>query len=458
METKPTKNDLRSEGQSKRRIVSRTDQGRWKTKDARRSAFEILEVAAVDRIPHLLELKYEIMAQSPISYFRGAAPVMAHDLGPQPHAGIFNQICGDAHLRNLGAYAGIDGRLVFDINDFDETVRGPFEWDVKRLATSIHLSGRDVGQTEQQCRDAVRVFLRRYRKSIHLFAMMPVLELGHYQVHRQSELAAVAEVFSKAERSTPIHLRDKLTQPANDATSDKSGSRKSSNNKSKSESPATHRIFKSAPPQLVRLSDEEAAAVQDCVPIYVQTIEPERRHLLGRYRAVDFGFKVVGTGSIGLRDYCIYFEGNGPDDPLFLQIKQEVDSVWTGYLPEEARALNHPKPNGERVVDGQRAMQVQSDPFLGYTSISGRDYLVRQLNDHKGSVNLGALDADALCHYADLCGELLARGHARSGDPDALAGYIGNGPRFDKAIADFAKRYADQTEHDWKELQRLRQS
>ncbi len=193
------------------------------------------------------------------------------------------------------------------------------------------------------------------------------------------------------------------------------------------------------------------------MPAYLESIQPERRHLLSRYRATDFAFKVVGTGSVGLRNYVIYFEGNGPDDPLFLQIKQEVASAWAPYLPADAQSLNSAKSHGERVVNGQRAMQVQSDPFLGYTHMEGRDYLVRQLNDHKGSINLGTLDADSLDHFSDLSGELLARGHARSGDPHSLAGYIGNGPRLDKAIADFAKSYADQTEHDWHQLRKLRQ-
>ncbi len=212
---------------------------------------------------------------------------------------------------------------------------------------------------------------------------------------------------------------------------------------------------------------------------YLATIEPERRHMLSRYRPVDAAFKVVGTGSVGLRAYVVYFEGNGPLDPLFLQIKQEVASAWAPYLPADASAPESTAGDasaagkrgpasadaaasagaareGRRVVDGQRAMQVQSDPFLGYTMIDGRDFLVRQLNDHKGSVNLGTLDVELLDHYADLCGELLARGHARAGDPDALAGYVGHGDRFDVAVAAFAVKYADRTEEDWRALKKRR--
>ena len=208
---------------------------------------------------------------------------------------------------------------------------------------------------------------------------------------------------------------------------------------------------------LERLSGTDAGAVLASLDGYRETIEPERRHLLARYRPVDVAFKVVGTGSVGLRDYCVYFEGNGPGDPLFLQIKQEVASAWAPYLDAAETAATSALNQGARAVNGQRAMQVQSDPFLGYTRIDSRDYLVRQLNDHKGSVDTGGLDADTLAHYADLCGELLARGHARSGDPDALAGYIGHGSQLDKAIAAFAHAYADQTEHDWHELRKSRQ-
>lgn len=194
--------------------------------------------------------------------------------------------------------------------------------------------------------------------------------------------------------------------------------------------------------------------------IYQATLEPERRHLLGRYRPVDVAFKVVGTGSVGLRDYCIYFEGNGLNDPLFLQVKQEVASAWAPYLEADntgdARGDPRRRNEGTRVVNGQRAMQIQSDPFLGSTEIAGRSYLVRQLNDHKGSVDPTTLDSETLEHYADLCGELLARGHARSGDPDALAGYVGRGSQLDQAIAKFARSYADQTEVDWQELRRSR--
>ena len=199
---------------------------------------------------------------------------------------------------------------------------------------------------------------------------------------------------------------------------------------------------------LYRVTGAQAAAVLASLAAYREMLEPQRQHLLSLYRPVDVAFKVVGTGSVGLRDYCVYFEGNGPNDPLFLQIKEEPVSAYSSYLPD-----SHPAPhNGQRVAEGQRAMQVQSDPFLGWTRIAGRDYLVRQLNDHKGSIDLNDLAGGGLLAYGELCGELLARGHARSSDPLVIASYLGSGDGFAEAMAKFGSLYADQTEKDWKEL------
>ncbi len=464
-----SKKQQHSAGKGKRKQVARSSHARWKQAKGGRSAFGILREAAQDRLPHLMTLKYARMAASPFGYFRGAVPVMAYDLALEPQSGIFTQLCGDAHVRNLGAFAGPDGRLAFDINDFDETIRGPFEWDVKRMAASIHVAAREAGESEGDCRAAVRVFLHRYRRAMVVFAAMPIVEIARFQIHRGTELKAVADVFVKAERETPLRLRDALTEPAHANLRSKGPDKRSARTKGKpyvkaetrAAAPAMSseaRRFRSEPPILVRLSEVKAAPVLDAIVPYLKTIEPERRHLLSRYRPVDVAFKVVGTGSVGLRDYVIYMEGNGPDDPLFLQFKQEVASAWNTALETSRAPVEDAASEGRRVVRGQRAMQVQSDPFLGWTHMEGHDFMVRQLNDHKGSVDLGALDAESLEHYADLCGELLARGHARAGDPDQLSGYLGKGARFEKAIADFAKGYADQTETDWKELRRLRKN
>jgi len=246
-------------------------------------------------------------------------------------------------------------------------------------------------------------------------------------------VAPVHAALLKAERATPQHTLDQLTEPA----SAKSGA---------------PRRFKEVKPILTRVTASQAAAVLASLGPYREMLEPQRQHLLSFYRPVDVAFKVVGTGSVGLRDYCIYFEGNGPNDPLFLQIKEEPASGYAAYLPD-AKPDHH---NGKRVADGQRAMQLQSDPFLGWTHIGGRQYLVRQLNDHKGSIDLNDLVGDGLQAYAEVCGELLARGHARSSDPLVIAGYLGSGEGFVEALGKFGFLYADQTEKDWENLRRSR--
>jgi uncharacterized protein (DUF2252 family) len=433
------------------------------------SPLALLEAASAGRIPHLVALKYERMAASPFGYLRGAVPVMAFDLGRAPHTGLHVQLCGDAHVRNFGAYAGPDGRLVFDINDFDETIRGPFEWDLKRMATSILLAGREAGIKERLAKEAVSAFVRRYRKSIHVLATLPILEVARYQVHRDTSADPLAVVLNKAERATPLRNLQALTKPdrapvapvasSTTATVAATYTHEKSNPamepaaakpRDATEMPGTEpaRRFCAQPPLLVPLSADEAMPVLASLHAYTRTLQPERRHFLAGYRPIDVAFKVVGTGSVGLRDYCIYMQGNGPEDPLFLQVKEEAPSAWLPYVHARKSRVHQ----GKRVVDGQRAMQLQSDPLLGYTTIEGRDYLVRQLNDHKASIDPDRFDGEALEHYADLCGELLARGHARSAEAALLAGYIGKGTRFGDAVLAFAILYADQTERDWEEL------
>jgi len=255
---------------------------------------------------------------------------------------------------------------------------------------------------------------------------MPVIELARYQIHRLTTIEPVASILKTAERSTPSKSLAKLTEVVNGA-----------------------RRFRSEPPLLERVPAKEAEAVLASLGPYTRTLQPERRHFLAQYRPVDVAFKVVGTGSVGLRDYCVSFEGVARaegSDPLFLQVKEETASAYAAYLPEGSVGHSH---QGHRVVDGQRAMQLTSDPFLGYTTLEGRDYLVRQLNDHKAALEIEALTPQGLSGYADLCGELFARGHARAGDPVAIAAYLGNSDRFDRAILELARTYADKTERDW---------
>jgi len=418
-------------GQARRKQVGRQEHSTFNPKARKTPPLALLQCSMRGRIPALIQLKYELMAATPFGYFRGAVPVMAADLSALPSTGLLSQLCGDAHVRNLGAYAAPDGRLVFDINDFDETIRGPFEWDLKRMAASVTLAGRAIGQKDSCARDAVEKCIASYCSLTHRFARMTVLEVASYQVHRIGQAAPVHNALLQAERSTPQHTLETLTEPA------------------KSAAP---RRFKQNPPMLTRVTGTQAASVLASLDPYREILLPERQHFLSFYRPVAVAFKVVGTGSVGLRDYCIYFEGNGPADPLFLQIKEEPDSAYTAYLPD-AHPARH---NGQRTAEGQRAMQFASDPFLGWTQIRGRQFLVRQLNDHKGSIDLTDLAGGGLEAYAEVCGELLARGHARSGDPLALAGYLGSGDGFAQALAKFGGLYADQTEKDWEDLRRSR--
>jgi len=456
-------------GQARRKQVGRQQHNELKPKARKSSALDLLARSMHGRVPALIQLKYKLMTASPFGYFRGAVPVMAADLAVLPSTGIVCQLCGDAHVRNLGAYAAPDGRLVFDINDFDETIRGPFEWDLKRMAASLVLAGRGSGHKEASACQAVEKFVARYAAQMRAFARMPSLEVGRYQVHRLGQVEPVLDALLKAERATALHTLEQLTEPTSSsikknppdfaqhftklgapslrlASGARVGNLKSTSDWIKN---GEHR-FKEIKPNLTRVTGRQAAAVLAALGPYRQMLEPQRQHLLSLYRPVDVAFKIVGTGSVGLRDYCVYFEGNGPADPLFLQIKEEPASAYAPYLPDAAP----PHHNGQRVAEGQKAMQVQSDPFLGWTHFAGRDYLVRQLNDHKGSINLEDLAGGGLEAYGEVCGELLARGHARSGDPLILAGYIGSGDGFAEALAKFGAAYADQTEKDWNELKR----
>ena len=435
-------------GQAQRKHMRRADQAGWQPKLRRADPLHLLAESMRGRVPALVPIKYDRMAASPFGFFRGAVPVMACDLSLGPNTGIHTQLCGDAHVRNLGAFAASDGRLVFDINDFDETIRGPFEWDVKRLAASLILAGREAGAKTGLCRDATRAFLKSYRTAMHAFAQMPVLELAHYQVHRLHTVEPVSQILGLAERATSLHNLEALTIEA------PAGSKSAATSELNLRTGSHSRIFKTIAPILTRVHGDLARAVLDSLTTYAETLQPERRHFLAQYTPLDVAFKIVGTGSVGLRDYCIYLQGNGPKDPLFLQIKEETLSAYAPYLGESP-AESH---QGRRVVEGQRAMQFQSDPFLGWTTIEGRDFLVRQLNDHKAAVEMSELKAAGLLEYATVCGETLARGHARSGDPGMIAGYLGTSARFDAAIANFAADYANQTERDWQSLIKSRSS
>ena len=436
-----TPEERRALGQARRKQMGRHQHEALHPKARPATALELVARSMRGRVPALIQLKDELMAVSPFGYFRGAAPVMAADLAQLPSTGIVSQLCGDAHVRNLGAFASPDGRLVFDINDFDETIRGPFEWDLKRMAASLVLAGRAAGHKDGTARRAAAACVERYATQMRAFARMPQLEVNRFQVHRIDLAKPVHDALSKAERATPQHTLAQLTTPV---------SARPISARPISSRPDARRRFKELKPMLWRVTGGRAAAVVASLGPYREMLEPQRQHLLDFYRPIDVAVKVVGTGSVGLRDYCIYMEGNGAGDPLFLQIKEEAASAYAPYLPD-ARPAAH---NGRRTAEGQRFMQIQTDPFLGWTHIGSRQYLVRQLNDHKGSIEIADLAGANLKAYAEVCGELLARGHARSGDAQTISGYIGSGDAFAEAIAEFGIVYAGQTVKDWEELMR----
>lgn len=416
--------ERREFGKSRRQVVHRVDQCEWRAAKHRADVVDLLLNAARDRMPELLPIKWTRMAVSPFGFFRGAVPLMALDVAALPVTGITVQMCGDAHVRNLGVFASPTGALVFDINDFDETMAGPWEWDVKRLAASIVLGGRDAGNSDAGCREAVQAFVAEYRASVQHCAELTYLKLARYSVHRHIKVGPVLGVLQKAERATPQHSLEKWT------TAGANGARR----------------FKEQKPLLEPVAGKTREAVLAAIEAYKPTLAHDRRRFVELYRPVDVAFKVVGTGSVGTRNYVVLCFGNGEEDPLFLQMKEEPASSYAQYLKSAAMPANQ----GQRVVEGQKLMQAQSDIFLGWTRMDGRDYLVRQFADYKAAVEATDLKNSGLVQYARTCGEVLGKGHARSGDPCVLAGYCGDGDRLDKAIAQFAVSYADQTEADYR--------
>jgi uncharacterized protein (DUF2252 family) len=415
---------------------------------AERDPVAILEEQAPARVPELVPLRYGRMLVSPFTFYRGAAAVMAHDLVSTPRAGLQAQLCGDAHLSNVGGYASPERSLVFDLNDFDETLPGPFEWDLKRLAASFEIAGRDRDFTDGERRAAVLSAVRSYREWMRRLAEARNLDvwyagldvetierrLREQQAKRQA--AGVAKAAAKARTKDSLKAFAKLTHLVD----------------------GEPRIA-SDPPLIVPAAElaEQAgipaeqleAELHQLFREYRKSLQQDRRHLLEEFRMVDLARKVVGVGSVGTRCWILLLLGRDSNDPLFLQIKEAQSSVLEPYLGK-SQYKNH----GQRVVVGQRLMQATSDIFLGWMhakkTLDGteRDFYVRQLWDWKTSVDLDTILPQGLELYGEVCGFLLARAHARSGDRIAIASYLGKGDTFDRALAEFAVAYADQNERD----------
>jgi uncharacterized protein (DUF2252 family) len=424
----------RERGRAARRVVPRGSHAEWAPAPDRPDPIALLEAQARDRIPDLIPIRYSRMMASPFAFMRGSAIFMANDLASTPKTGIQAQLCGDAHLLNFGAYASPERALLFDLNDFDETLAGPWEWDIKRLAASFVVAGRENGFDATDCREAAQASVASYRQRIAEFSEMRELEVWYSRVSveevrgllsdaRKATAKKLGKSVRKARGRDSLQALSKLTRVVDG-----------------------RRTIDDDPPLLVRIpeGDEIRAQIYAILEGYKRTLQEDRRYLLDRYRFVDAARKVVGVGSVGTRAYVVLLEGRDEYDPLFLQVKEAGASVLEGHVPSSSY-----KHHGHRIVAGQRLMQAASDIFLGWLrGTEGRDFYSRQLKDMKGSANVEDMSPDELVLYAGLCGWTLARAHARSGDRVQIAAYLGKSERFDGAVADFAEAYADQTEQD----------
>ena len=448
-EHRPTRAERAEQGRAGRKEVPRTVHGAWTPNPGRRPAHELLAEQEATRVPELVPLRHERMAASPFAFYRGAAGVQAADLAGEPRTGFTVQLCGDAHLANFGGYASPDRALVFDVNDFDETLPGPFEWDVKRLATSFEVAGRSNGFDGTVRRDVLDQLVRTYCRSLRGFAAMGNLELWYSRLTSDDieamgaadappeRVARFRRNVAKAQAKDNVKAFNKLTEVVDGEPR-----------------------FRSDPPVLVPVdqlvspaeADELTGMIGHALTVYRRTLQRDRRHLLERYRFVDLARKVVGVGSVGTRCWVALLVGTDEDDPLFLQVKEAEASVLEPHLGRSGF-----EQHGQRVVEGQRLTQATSDIFLGWERVNGldgrdHDYYFRQLWDWKFSADIDSMDPGVLGLYARLCGSILARAHARTGDGIAISAYVGGGRTFGRAIGEFAVAYADQNERDHAEF------
>jgi uncharacterized protein (DUF2252 family) len=436
-------------GKGAREDAPRSSLGEWRPGEGRRSPADILAEQDATRVPELVPVRYGRMLDSAFTFYRGAAAIMAADLAATAPTGLEVQLCGDAHLSNFGIFEAPDRRLVFDINDFDETLPGPFEWDVKRLVASFAIGGRDRGFSKGERRKAVLAAAGEYREAMAAFAAMRNIDIWYARLD-------VEDVFERYEARVTASDRkrfEKLVTKARNKDSLRALARLTERRDGELR-------IASRPPVLVPIEElavglsaaEINERIAGLLAEYTSTLANHNRRLVERYRYVHAGHKVVGVGSVGTRAWIALLEGRDEKDPLFLQIKEAGPSVLEPFAGA-SRYRHH----GHRVVDGQRSMQTASDVLLGWLTAEGldgvrRDFYVRQLWDGKGSADIETMRPEAMELYGKLCGWTLARAHARSGDPIAIAAYLGKGQQFDKAMLAFAEDYADQNEADYREL------
>jgi len=428
-----TSGERQASGRAARKSTQRGALGYWAETDRRQDALETILAQNQIRVPELVPIRHHRMAASAWNYYRGAAAVMAGDLASQPDSGLLVQLCGDAHVLNFGLWATPERNLSFDLRDFDETLPGPFEWDIKRFATSLVVAARENGIKPARADAAMTAGVEAYRLRMARYATMPELDIW-YDSMRIDKLINYFEpadrgrvsihIEKKRQRRTSRGAFAKLTMMAN----------------------GRPRIT-TEPPVRVTISDEEQADLVDhLLAGYRLTLQEDRRSLFDRFTVVDAVRQVVGVGSVGMQVYLVLLEGRTGADPLFLQAKQAGSSVYEAHT-QPSRHDNH----GARVISGKRLMQSATDIFVGWGSLHGKDYYVRQFRDMK-IIPTTDLIAPRLAEIATACGETLARAHARTGDPLAIDGYIGKGPKFTVAIGEFARRYADQNERDHAQL------
>ncbi|MFI1656405.1 DUF2252 domain-containing protein [Streptomyces sp. NPDC020472] len=427
-------------GKQLRERVSRSSHDRPALAADRPDAVRAVEESNRGRVPELAPIRVGRMAASPFAFLRGSAGLMAQDLVGTPVTGIAAQICGDAHAANFGLYGDARGRLVMDLNDFDETVVGPWEWDLKRLATSLVLAGREVGADEDVCRAAAFDTVGAYRRTMRLLARLPVLDAWNAiadeelvsHTDARDLLGTLERVSAKARNNTSARFAARSTEAVTDA---EGGGRR----------------FVDAPPVLRRVPDGEAAEVAASLGAYLETVSEDRLPLLARYAVHDVAFRVVGTGSVGTRSYVVLLLDHR-GEPLVLQVKEARPSALLPHLRAAGFTVPDAGHEGRRVVLGQKRMQVVSDILLGWTTVEGRPFQVRQFRNRKGSVDPAALTADQLDDYGRMTGALLARAHAHSADPRLISGYCGKNEELDEAVASFAVAYADRTTEDHADL------
>ena len=436
-------------GKAARGHAPRSSHAAFEPAGDRPDPVDLLEGQAKHRVPELVPIRYGRMLASPFAFYRGAALIMASDLAGTPRSGFEVECCGDAHLSNFGLFASPERRLLFDINDFDETLPGPWEWDVKRLACSMLIAAANSGFAVKDQERVVLDTVGGYRRRMAGFASMPTLDLWYTRFEIEPLLH---EISGQVGRRMQKRLR-KMVSKARRRDNMQAFERFADEVDGEPHILADPPLVVPAT-EVFHLSEfaEFERRLRDYLSSYAETLTPDRRVLLERYRLVDVARKVVGVGSVGTNAWIVLLVGRGNDDPLVLQVKEAQQSVFEGYVAPSAY-----ESAGERVVAGQRMMQAVSDIFLGWLlaeSMDGsvRDYYVRQLRDWKGSIVVEKMDPQALAVYGELCAATLARAHARTGDRIAISAYLGSGDSFDRAVLDFSAAYAEQNERDYRKL------